>query len=93
MIREDHPVWEVYDLYRTARLNVKYYSELLHRTEIKNFLLDLILLCSAPTSAVAGLWFWETEIGHEVWKYFGVIAAFAAVLKPLFVKLHPKVTH
>jgi len=83
MNKMDHPVWEVYDLYRTARLNVKYYSELLHRTEIKNFVLELILLCSAPTSAVAGLWFWESPIGHEVWKYFGVIAAFAAVIKPL----------
>ncbi len=83
MNSEDHPVWEVYDLYRTARLNVKYYSELLHITERNNFVLELILLCSAPTSAVAGLWFWESSIGHEVWKYFGIIAAFAAVLKPL----------
>lgn len=83
MSRDEHPVWEVYDLYRTSRLNVKYFSELLHRTERKNFVLELILLCSAPTSTVAGLWFWETDIGHEVWKYFGVIAAFSAVIKPL----------
>jgi len=81
--RENHPVWNVYDLYRTARLNTKYYSALLHIAERRNFILELILLCAAPTSAVAGLWFWDTDIGKEVWKYFGIIAAFAAVIKPL----------
>jgi len=79
----NHPVWDVYDLLRTARLNVKYYSHRLDQIEKQNFTLELIILCSAPTSAVAGLWFWEGEIGSVVWKWFGVIAAFAAIIKPL----------
>ncbi len=83
MAIENSPVWDVYDLYRTARLNAKYYSAMLHITEKWNFILDLILLFTAPTSAVAGLWFWETEIGQEMWKYLGVIAAIAAIVKPL----------
>jgi hypothetical protein len=83
-MNEDHnPVWEVYDLYRTSRLNVKYYAALLHRTEFRNSILEFILACSAPTSAVAGLWFWDSDIGKEIWKYFGIIAALAAVTKPL----------
>jgi len=83
MNQTHNPVWEVYDLYRTSRLNAKYYAALLHRTEVKNFILDFILACSAPTSAIAGLWFWDTEIGNELWKYFGIIAAIAAITKPL----------
>jgi len=83
MKRETHPVWTVYDKLRSARLNVKYYSRRLENLERTNFWLELILLASAPSSAVAGLWFWESEYGNLIWKYFGVIAAVAAVVKPL----------
>jgi len=83
MKRETHPVWTVYDKLRSARLNVKYYSRRLEMFERTNFWLELILLASAPSSAVAGLWFWETEYGNLSWKYFGIIAAVAAVVKPL----------
>jgi hypothetical protein len=83
MSDKDHPVWDVYDLLRTARLNVKYYSYRLSEIEAQNFILELIILCSAPTSAIAGLWFWETLPGEIIWKIFGVIAAFVAILKPL----------
>ena len=82
-MHSNHPVWDVYDLLRTARLNVKYYSYRLDQIEKQNFILELIILCSAPTSAVAGLWFWDGEIGSQIWKYFGIIAAFAAIIKPL----------
>lgn len=83
MSREDHPVWSVYDKLRTARLNVKYYSRRLQTIERWNFSLDLVLLATAPSSAIAGLWFWSTPIGSIVWQYFGVVAAATAVVKPL----------
>ncbi|MCU7940440.1 MAG: hypothetical protein KZQ64_13665 [gamma proteobacterium symbiont of Bathyaustriella thionipta] len=83
MAREDSPVWDVYDLYRSARLNAKYYSALLHQTEKRNFILEFILLLTAPSSAVAGLWFWDSLIGQEIWKYMGIVAAITAVLKPM----------
>jgi hypothetical protein len=76
-------VWTVYDKLRTARLNVKYYSCRLQSAERWNVALEFVLLVSAPSSAVAGLWFWETPAGHTVWQYLGAIAAFSAVLKPL----------
>jgi hypothetical protein len=81
--RKDHPVWTVYDRLRTARLNVKYYSARLDRYEKWNFALEFILLASAPSSAIAGLWFWNTETGKLVWQSLSVIAAIAAILKPL----------
>ena len=83
MSRESHAVWAVYDKLRTARLNVKYYSRRLQTLERTNFWLELILLASAPTSAIAGLWFWDQPIGKVAWQYFGIVAAIAAVLKPL----------
>lgn len=83
MSRETNPVWVVYDKLRTARLNVKYYSRQLQSIERRNFWLEFVLLASAPSSAVAGLWFWEYPIGKIVWQYFGVIAAVSAITKPL----------
>ena len=83
MARQDHPVWSVYDKMRTACLNVKYYSRRLQAIERLNFGIEFVLAATAPTSAIAALWFWNTEYGQTVWKYFAVIAAIAAVSKPL----------
>lgn len=83
MSRENHPVWAVYDKLRTARLNVKYYGRRLERIERINFGMELVLLASAPTSAIAGVWFWNEPFGKVVWQYFGIVAAIAALLKPL----------
>lgn len=85
-----HPVWNVYDLYRTARLNVKYYSARLTCLERLNSVMELILSISAPSSAVAGLFFWDTSIGSVIWKILGIITAFTAVSKPL-LKLTKKI--
>ncbi len=80
---ENHPVWSLYDKLRTARLNVKYYSRRLQDIESLNFWMEFILLASAPSSAIAGLWFFEQPLGKIVWQYFGIVAAIAAVTKPL----------
>ena len=81
--RAKHPVWGLYDQLRTARLNVKYYGVKLYRAERVGFALDFILMVTAPSSTVAGLWFWNFPIGEIIWRYFGIIAALAALLKPL----------
>lgn len=82
MAPENHPVWTVYDKLRTARLNVKYLGRRLQQVESTNFWLEFVLLATAPTSAIAGLWFWQSEGGKLVWQWMGVIAALAAVIKP-----------
>ena len=78
-----HPVWTVYDKLRTARLNVKYYSRRLESLESQNFWIELILMATAPSSAVAGFWFWESEYGKIIWSCMGFIAAALAILKPI----------
>lgn len=83
MSQDNHAVWSVYDRLRSARLSVKYYSCKLHQTEKLSFWLELILMVAAPSSAVAGLWFWNTGYGQIIWRYVAIPAAIAAVLKPL----------
>lgn len=83
MSPSDHPVWSVYDRLRSARLSVKYYACKLQQLERANFWLEFLLLATAPTSAVAGLWFWDSELGNLVWKSFAIPAAIVAVAKPL----------
>lgn len=79
----NHPVWDVYDQLRTARLNVKYYSALLSRARRWNLSMEFTLAVAAPGSAVAGLWFWDTGVGNTIWKYLAVLTAVVAVAKPL----------
>jgi len=81
--RDNHPVWTVYNRLQSARIHVKYYGRRLQRTERINFAFELLLMGTAPSSAIAGIWFWNTEYGQSIWHYMGALAAFAAVAKPL----------
>jgi hypothetical protein len=78
-----NPVWEVYDEYRTARLNAKYYLSKLGSLEKKNFWLEWTLAAAAPTSAVAGLSLWQNAAGKQIWLVIAVLAACLAVYKPI----------
>lgn len=82
MSREDSAVWSVYDKLRTACLNVKYYSRRLQALERLNFAIEVVLAATAPSSAIAVLWFWNTDYGQIAWKYLAGIAAVLAIIKP-----------
>lgn len=79
---ENHPVWDVYDEFRSARLNVRYYESKLKKLSNWNTLTEYILAISI-SSSVAGLWLWENIIGGYVWKALGALAIFLAVGKPI----------
>jgi len=83
MAVDDHPVWEVYDLWRTCRLNVKYWSARMLRIRQQEFFLEYALMATAPSSAVAGLVFWKTQWGGVVWTVLTTMTAFLAIAKPL----------
>ena len=78
----EHPIWGVYDEFRTARLNVRYYEMQLSSLRHNNFLIELVLALSV-SFGVAGLWLWETVVGGVIWKVLVSVAAFLAVVKPL----------
>jgi len=85
-----HPVWDVYDLYRAARLSVLYYSEKLNWYKGLNSFIEIVLAITTSSSAVAVLWLWNTPLGQDIWKYAVVVSAILAVIKPV-IKLTEKV--
>ncbi len=87
--RKRHPVWDVYDEFRTARLNTIYYRGRLNRLRRANSWVELVLALSISTG-VAGLWFWETTTGGIIWKIFATIAAFLTAAKPI-IKLSGRI--
>jgi hypothetical protein len=77
-----HPVWDLYDELRTARLNVHYREKQLTTLQRKNLWIDIVLAATS-SSGVAGLWLWATVAGGFIWKGILTIAALFAVIKPL----------
>lgn len=92
MSNNDHPVWAIYDQYKTARLNVKYYSCRVAQVERKNFWLEIILAITAPSSALAGFWFFKTDAGGLLWQGLASFAAILSLVKP-FLKLPNKIKY
>lgn len=87
---KDHPVWEVYDLQRTCRLNKKYWSEKLAKVKRLNFAMEYLLMATAPGSAISGLVFWKTDSWGVVWSILMGVTAIISVAKPL-LKLSEKI--
>ncbi|MDD5126462.1 hypothetical protein [Methylovulum sp.] len=86
----NNQLWDIYDNYRTARLNVKYYCSRLETLERWNFFLEIMVAIAAPSSVISGLWFLKTQSGIELWQFVSSIAAIAGFLKP-FLKLGYKI--
>lgn len=81
MVNSRHPVVDVYDQLRTARLNVRYLEAELRRLGKINFGIEIVLAVSA-SSTCAGLWLWNNAFGGDLWKLLSAVAAILAVLKP-----------
>lgn len=79
---KNHPVWDLYNEYRTARLNKLYFGKQLTVLKRRNLRIDIFLAATA-SSGIAGLWFWGTFSGGIIWKGILTIAALLAVIKPL----------
>lgn len=82
MSTQDHPVWDVYDFLRTARLNQLYYGRRLHTFELRNFWAEITIASTSSTSAIAGFAFWKTTAGQPYWQIFLATAAVVAIVKP-----------
>jgi hypothetical protein len=61
--RKRHPVWDVYDEYRTTLYQVKAHTHKIHRLRKLSRWMDIALAVFTPSSAVAGLFFWNTQTG------------------------------
>lgn len=85
-----HPVWDVYDLLRTARYNSIYFEEKLYLLELSNKLAQVILAAAVPSSAIAGLKIWDFGLGQFAWEIFTGVAAVIAFSLP-FLGLTEKI--
>lgn len=85
-----HPVWDVYDELRTARLSLIYFSKRLASLERKHFWLELVLAGTASGSAIAALTFWQTNEGKQLWTALTILSAVLAVAKPI-IKLTERI--
>lgn len=83
----DHPVWDVYDELRTARLNVLYLQEEIKVLTRMNYLAE-ILIAIATTSSVGSFWFLQNSVGHAFWKTMGSIAVIFSIVKPILKLPH-----
>ena len=86
----DHPAWEIYDQYRTTKLNTKY--RLWRITTLKkwNKFFDISLAITAPSSAIAAITFWTTRVGSIIWGLLTTITALLASIRP-FLGLTEKI--
>jgi hypothetical protein len=82
-MQENHPVWDVYDQLRTARLNETYYGCRLQTFERLNFWSEIVVAVTSSSSAIAGFAFWNSDAGSSLWKFMLALAAVISVVKPL----------
>lgn len=80
--RKAHPVWDVYDLLRTARLNELYYGTRLQAMERLNLSVEICIAVVSSTSAVGGLALWKTTVGNPLWQGLLGVAAILTIIKP-----------
>jgi hypothetical protein len=89
MEREKHPVWNVYDLLRTSKLNVKYNQHLSSRYKKYIAFFDFGLAITAPTSTIATFSLWDSEEGKIIWQILVTITGLLAFVRP-FLKLNDR---
>lgn len=83
MNRADSPAWGLYDLWRTAKLNEKYYAARSDFLQKINICMDITIAVTAPGGTISAITLWSTPVGAILWKVLLVIAAVVGILKPL----------
>lgn len=85
----NHPVWDVYDDYRTAVWNVQIQQAELRKLKTINNSIEIPLALLA-SSSVTTMFFWTTPTGTVIWTALSFLTAVLAVVKP-FLKLPEKI--
>lgn len=92
MVANKHErVSQIYNWYRTARLNVLYYEESLRRWTRAVQIHDVLIALSGSTSPIA---FWQRStdpLYKQFWFYLTLISGLLAILKPI-IKWEKKLT-
>ena len=81
---------QIYDSYRTALMNQKYYRYKISRTQTVNLTFEILIAVGATGSGVSAWALWKNEIGGDVWLVIAAVSALLAIAKPI-VQLSKKV--
>ena len=84
----NHPIWEVYDYFRTTRYRVKIYELKIHYNKRLDSSFNIAIAIFTPSSALAS-YFSDYQFGDILWKSLISIASVFAVVKP-FLHLEQK---
>ena len=87
MANQDHQMLvrrlrPLYQDYRTALLNRKYYGHKLEFLQRVNLGLE-VLLAISTSSAIGGWAIWKNDLGSNIWAIFTAFAAILAILKSI----------
>jgi hypothetical protein len=74
---------QIYDLYRTSLLNVKYYGYKLTIANRTSVAAEIVVVVGSATSGVSGWAVWTWGYGKEIWLAFAAAATLIAALKPV----------
>jgi hypothetical protein len=81
--KKRHPVWDVYDEYRTTLFHVKQHRlRIDHLKRFKRWT-DIALAVFTPSSAITSFLFWQSTYGKLSWNILISCAAVMAIAKPL----------
>jgi hypothetical protein len=80
---KEHPIWDVYNELRTARLNVKCLECKIKGLRRKSTILEVIVAISG-TSSIGGFWFLQNDFGTTAWKTLGALAVVIGAVKHIF---------
>src|SRR4051794_15218333 len=81
-IPSQHPVWSVYDEWRTARLNVKCLQIQIERLKLHDRWSE-ILIAITTTSSVGSFWILQNNVGAQFWKAAGAVAVILSIVRPI----------
>lgn len=83
-LEDEHPIWELYDLLRTAKLSAKYYSYQFDAMVKYHKACKIFLAIMAPGSAFTGIAFWEeTGCGRITFSILTVLTGLVSIILPL----------
>lgn len=74
-------LWQVYDAYRTALLNSKYYGHRLSSYKKWDKILNIAVAIGTP-GGIGSLAIWQTDVGGPIWLLTAAVISVLAAAKP-----------
>lgn len=74
---------QIYDSYRIALMNQKYYRYELSRLQRFNSIFEIVIAVGTSGSGVSAWALWDSDLGKVIWAVIAGPAAILAIIKPI----------